>query len=206
MEQGQALFVASFSEFYSLNYDTIAKALSIHFGDTEIGREATDEAMTRAYDRWGTVSGHNNPAGWVYRVGLNWGRSWYRKANRSLPWVEREPINLPTATDPALQQALAALDEKQRAVVVLRYLLDWSTEQTADALDIAPGTVKSRLHKGLGELRRQLDNPYVEPPDPPPSTGTKRRTARTNRASRHLRSVPTEPSTNSPSTQPGSDR
>ena len=46
--------------------------------------------------------------------------------------------------------------EKHRSVVVCRLFLDWSTEQTAAALDIAPGTVKSRLHRALRSLQPAL--------------------------------------------------
>jgi RNA polymerase sigma-70 factor (ECF subfamily) len=152
-----AVFIASFAEFYDVHHAKIAQALAMNFGDAELGREATDEAMTRAYARWGTVSGHDNPAGWVYRVGLNWGRSWFRRAGRRLPWLDRSSVDMPETSDPALRQALRALDDKHRAVVVCRYFLDWSTNQTAAALDLPTGTVKSRLHHALAELRVQLD-------------------------------------------------
>ena len=164
----EAVFIASFAEFYQVHYGKIAASLALNFGDAELGKEATDEAMTRAFQRWGTVSGHNNPAGWVYRVGLNWGRSWFRRAGRRLPWLENKQTELPETSDPTLQAALKNLDHQHRAVVVCRYFLDWSTAQTAAALDIPTGTVKSRLHHALAELRRQL-----EPRDQPP-TGTER--------------------------------
>ena len=159
-----AVFVASFAEFYLVHHARIAGALALNFGDAELGREATDEAMTRAYRDWGTVSGHANPAGWVYRVGLNWGRSWFRRAARRLPWIESQVTELPDTADPALRAALLDLDPKYRAVVVCRYFLDWSTNQTAAALEIPTGTVKSRLHQALNELRGELE----EEPEPEP--------------------------------------
>ena len=171
-----AVFVASFAEFYRIHHGKIAGALAVTFGDAELGREATDEAMTRAFDHWGTVSGHTNPAGWVYRVGLNWGRSWFRKAARRLPWVESTVTELPETADPALREALAGLDDKYRAVVVCRYYFDWSTERTAAALDLPTGTVKSRLHHALAQLRQQLgeDDDPTPNPDHPTTRGTSR--------------------------------
>lgn len=153
----EAIFIASFAEFYRIHHPKIAASLALNFGDAELGREATDEAMTRAFQRWGTVSGHDNPAGWVYRVGLNWGRSWFRRAGRRLPWLDRTEAELPETSDPALRSALQNLDHRLRAVVVCRYFLDWSTKQTSAALDIPTGTVKSRLHQALSELRGQLE-------------------------------------------------
>lgn len=152
----EAIFIASFAEFYRVHHPKIAKSLALNFGDVELGLEAADEAMTRAYSRWGTVSGHNNPAGWVYRVGLNWGRSWFRRAGRRLPWIERSSTEMPETSDPSLREAMLELDQKHRAVVICRYYLDWSTKQTAAALELPIGTVKSRLHQALNELREQL--------------------------------------------------
>lgn len=52
-----------------------------------------------------------------------------------------------------LLAALRALPPRQRAVVVLRYLQDLSEQQTADALSISVGTVKSTSSKALARLR-----------------------------------------------------
>lgn len=160
-----------FASFYAEHYPPIARALSITLSDPGWGQEAADEAMTRAFDRWHDVSTYANPSGWVYRVGLNWGRSWHRRLNRRLPWAAEE-VALPTPTDVALDAALKDLDIKYRSVVVCRYLLDWSTAQTAEALDLAEGTVKSRLSEGLQRLRSELgepehtlSNPDLSPPD-----------------------------------------
>lgn len=146
---------SDFASFYDARYTSIVRALSITLGDPGWGQEAADEAMTRAFDRWHDVSTYANPSGWVYRVGLNWGRSWHRRLNRRLPWSADEAV-LPQTTDVALNAALKDLDIKYRSVVVCRYLLDWSTAQTAEALDLADGTVKSRLAEGLTRLRVEL--------------------------------------------------
>ena len=140
----------------------MARALALTLGDTGLGVEATDEAMTRAYQRWSQVSAYDNPAGWVYRVGLNWARSRRRKWVREVFRSESPDREAPPApeVDPALDEALAALPVEQRSVVVLRYLLDWSEFQTAEALEIAPGTVKSRLSRALDRLAVALENPH----------------------------------------------
>ena len=148
----------SFEAFYTEHHAPVARALALTLGDTGLGVEATDEAMTRAYQRWSQVSAYDNPAGWVYRVGLNWARSFLRRRRRttSSPYIDDTPVEDPQPSDPALASALAALDPKHRSVVVLRYLLDWSVDQTAEALDIAPGTVKSRLHRALAQLETTM--------------------------------------------------
>jgi RNA polymerase sigma factor (sigma-70 family) len=146
----------SFESFYREQYAGIARALSYTLTDVELAREATDEAMVRAYVRWNKISAYDKPAAWVYRVGLNWARSARRRVTRSLPFHDRREHVEPPMTDPALYAALRELDVSLRSVVVCRLLLDWSVDETAIALDIKPGTVKSRLHRALESLERSL--------------------------------------------------
>lgn len=159
----------TFNRFYAANYETLVRSLSITLNDVHLGTEAADEAMARALANWSQIDPTRNPTGWAYRAGLNWARSWQRKVARRLPWT-RDPVELPDPKDLELQRALGALDLRFRSVVVCRYLLDWSTDETAEALDIAAGTVKSRLSTGLAELRRLMDTPTqpidITPPGP----------------------------------------
>ena len=53
--------------------------------------------------------------------------------------------------------ALGHLREEERLVVECRYLLELSEAETAAALGVPAGTVKSRLHRGLARLREELD-------------------------------------------------
>lgn len=150
----------TFSEFYEHHRASVFAALTATLGDPDLAADATDEAMTRAYARWGQVSHFANPSGWVYRVGLNWARGLLRRhrlhrAKRHL--LATEDATNPAVRDPELAAALASLSLEHRAVVVLRHLLDWSVEQTADALDIPEGTVKSRLSRALDQLASALD-------------------------------------------------
>lgn len=157
-----------FEAFYAAHRSRLYRALTLALRDSTLAAEATDEAFTRAYERWTDVAGYANPAGWVYRVALNWATSSIRKRRR-------EAIGDPTdqatideeVTDPRLVAAIADLSMEHRAVVVMRYFLDWSTEEMAEALDVAPGTVKSRLHRALAALATAVTplNPYQEAQD-----------------------------------------
>jgi len=146
----------------------VFRALALTLRDRALAAEATDEAMVRAYQRWPQVSGYANPGGWAYRVGLNWARSWQRKLRREV--VEHDVdghesagvgVRLP---DPEVDAAVGALAVEQRAVLVLRLYLDWSVAEVAAALDLAEGTVKSRLARALDHLRDALgDGPRADP-------------------------------------------
>lgn len=147
-----------FDDFYRAHRDRVAQALSLTLGDPDLGAQAADEAMTRAVQRWSKVSAFDNPQGWTYRVGLNWAQSWRRRRirERERPMSFARAADDPSGFNPAIAEALHKLSVDHRAVVVCRYYLDYSTEQTAAALDIAPGTVKSRLTRALDKLRTIL--------------------------------------------------
>lgn len=55
-----------------------------------------------------------------------------------------------------LLEAVNALSEEHRLVLACRYVLELSEEETAAALDVRPGTVKSRLARALARLREEI--------------------------------------------------
>lgn len=149
---------SSFSAFYATHRQRVTAALSLTVRSSTLGAEAADEAMTRAYADWSTVSLLANPEGWVYRVGLNWSRSILRRRRRESLGVDVVAL---ASTDPHvrvdLERALSRLSVDHRAVVVVRHVLGLSTTETAAALGISDGTVKSRLARALEHLRTELE-------------------------------------------------
>ena len=156
--------VASFDDFYLRHRGPVGRALAITLRDDDLARDAVDEAMARAYQRWAHVSRLENPGGWVYRVGLNWSRSVLRRLRRPTPICIAEPADTsdPVVQDPTIDRARDALGVDQRAVVVCRLLLGLSEAQTAELLRIRPGTVKSRLARALDRLHPMLT--HLQPP------------------------------------------
>lgn len=150
--------VARFEAFYGEFRDSLYRALALSIGDVDLAMEAVDEAMTRALERWGQVSGYDKPEAWVYRVGLNWARSVFRRRRREDRWapLDAEPSTTDPVPEPEVVEAVRKLPLRYRTVVVCRYYLDWSTDQTAEALGVPSGTVKSRLARALRRLGREL--------------------------------------------------
>jgi RNA polymerase sigma-70 factor (ECF subfamily) len=151
-----------FDEFFARHHAEMVRALTLTLGDVEFGRDAAAEGFARALERWSTVSGYANPQGWVYRVGLNWARSGRRKFRRERVGMRLVDHAAPesVSSDAQLVAALGHLSVEHRTVVVGRYYLDWSEAQLADALDIAPGTVKSRLSRALTQLSNLMEEPH----------------------------------------------
>ncbi len=110
---------------------------------------------------------------WLLAIVGNEARNRRRGARRRWGVVERiattlggspatspapEPAVLATETGDALHRALQGLDEGQRLAITCRFLLDLSEAETAATLGVAPGTVKSRVHRGLARLRDRLED------------------------------------------------
>jgi RNA polymerase sigma factor (sigma-70 family) len=149
--------VRSFDGFYAAHRTAIGRAVALAVGDVDLAGDATDEAMARAYERWAMVSRLERPEGWVYRVAVNWSVSVLRRRRRSLHRLYQPPSgDDPQIPDPAVHDALGALDVKHRSVVICRHLLGWTVAETADALGVQQGTVKSRLHRAHRLLQDRL--------------------------------------------------
>lgn len=124
--------------------------------------EAEDLAQTtlvRCYTAWPRVVAADNRTAYVYRMLLNG----LRDSKRRRWWGERPTERLPEAGDAtdstagvdtadAVHRALAGLGRAHRDVVVLRYFAGLTEAETAEALGIPPGTVKSRLSRSLAAL------------------------------------------------------
>jgi len=154
---------ADFAAVYSGHRDRLVRALAISIGDDALATEAVDEAFTRALHRWHLVGTFDEPQAWVYRTARNWATSRFRRRSRDRKFAAKiaQPATSELApADPALAEALSELPDEHRNVLVLRYYLDWSINATAEALEITPGTVKSRTNRALNELNRRLgDHP-----------------------------------------------
>lgn len=149
----------SFAAFFSAHRNRLVRALAMTLGDSGLAAEAVDEAMTRAVQRWSKVSTYAKPEAWVYRVAYNWATSRFRRIKRDREYAPR--IARPDATtdpefDPSIEDALASLSDDHRSVLVLRYFYDWDVQATADALEISPGTVKSRTSRALDLMAVRL--------------------------------------------------
>jgi RNA polymerase sigma-70 factor (ECF subfamily) len=119
-------------------------------GAEDIAQEAFLSAI-RALDRFD----RRRPFGpWLHRIVVNRAIDWAR-ARTLRGEIEQydEPAAAAQEELPAVVRALASLPPDQRAVVVLRYLLEYTPGEIAALLDLPRGTVNSRLRRGLDALR-----------------------------------------------------
>ena len=135
-------------------------------GDRSDAEDTAQEAVARAFARWGRVADHAEP--WVARTTANLALDQLRaRGRRRRRELRDEPSAGTEAARLAIQRvelgrALRALPARQRQVVVLRYLADRPEAEVADALGLSLGTVKRHAHRGLAALRVALDPPVPD--------------------------------------------
>jgi RNA polymerase sigma-70 factor (ECF subfamily) len=154
--------VAALEQLFRWHWPRAYRAALVVVGDAAAAEDIAQEsflAAVRALDRFD----RRRPFGpWLHRIVVNRAIDWARA--RSL----RREIGVDGLAEPAalelhggggaeeLAAALASLGVEQRAVIVLRYLLDYTPGEIAELLDLPRGTVNSRLRRGLDRLGEVL--------------------------------------------------
>jgi RNA polymerase sigma-70 factor, ECF subfamily len=131
--------------------------------DRSLAEDVAQEVFLELYQKLAAIQSPAHLRFWLRRVSvhraIDQGR---RKRHRRELELENvpEPFGERVVTDHLLmgrlRQVLAALPEKQRIVVVLRYQEDLGPAEIAELMEMPVNTVKSTLHRSLEELRRRL--------------------------------------------------
>src|SRR5919197_4314950 len=140
-------------------------------GNAADAEEAAQDAFVKAYRALGRFRSGEPLRPWLLAIVANEARNRRRSAGRRAALVLRaagegrpsgeaapspEAALLAGERRSTLLAALNGLDERDRTVIAYRYLLDLSEAETAAALGVRPGTVKSRLSRALERLRAEL--------------------------------------------------
>jgi RNA polymerase sigma-70 factor (sigma-E family) len=131
-------------------------------GDWDLAEQLAQEAYLRLWRRWRWISDPQAAPAYLQRTIVNLSRETIRRRmteRRALRAGGPRPADAHVPDAAALvelRRAVAALPARKRECVVLRYLLGLSEAETANALGISVGTVKSQTHKGLAQLKERL--------------------------------------------------
>jgi len=147
--------------FYACYPQLVATGYGVA-GDWAVAEELAQEAFVRLWRRWRWIRDPDAAPAYLHRTVVNLGNSAIRRRGlerRAAALRGGQCVKAVPEADMELRQAIAALSPRKRACVVLRYLVGMTEAQTAQALGITPGTVKSQTHKALRQLRQQLAEP-----------------------------------------------
>jgi RNA polymerase sigma-70 factor (ECF subfamily) len=151
---------SDFDRLYATRFHDLTLQIYAYLGDRHEAQDVVQEAFCRALARWDRVSGYDDPVAWVRRVAWNLATSRWRRLRTAVAFARRQREEYVAGPDPdrvALVKALDTLPPRQRRAVILHYLADMSVDEVAHHEAVAPGTVKSWLHRARVALAGQLD-------------------------------------------------
>ena len=156
-------------------YNLVCRLMNDHSEAADV----VQEVFLKVFRSIRSFRGNSSLKTWIYRITVNEAhnhRRWFSRHQRqeiSLAREEHAQYYEENLSDPGrspfdyaadgetralIEQALAELNPKFQAAVVLRDIEDMSYEEIAEVLDISLGTVKSRILRGREALRRHLEN------------------------------------------------
>jgi RNA polymerase sigma factor (sigma-70 family) len=162
-EPAAAAIRASFEELFRAQFVTTARLA--HLLGADDPEDVAQEAFVRLHSHWAGLRDRSGSGGYLRTTVVNLVRS--RRQHLSMA-ARRTPASLPenvpsAETDAVLRAgnadlmaALGRIAPRHREALVLRFWLDLSERQIAEAMDISAGSVKSHVSRGLSALRMEL--------------------------------------------------
>src|SRR2546423_2006524 len=162
---------AAYERLVSRHAQVAFRVACVLSGSAADAEEAAQDAFVKAYRALGRFRVGSPWRPWLLSIVANEARNRRRAAGRRARVQTRAAEEVPVAPaapsteaavlvaerDATLRAALAALPERDREVVYLRYFLDLREAEMAAALGCRPGTVKSRLSRALDRLRATME-------------------------------------------------
>ena len=159
---------AEFASYLDRSLDRSFRLASVMLGNREDAEDAVEDAALRAWRHFTSLRDHDRFDAWFGRIVVNVCRDRLRQRRGRPATLTFDP---PSPFDPidesveraALHGALARLTPDHRAAVALHYLEGLTVDQIAARLGVRAGTVKSRIHYGMSELRAAYDAAQRDP-------------------------------------------
>ena len=145
---------SGFDQFVHARGPALARTAYLLTGDHHLAEDLVQAALVQAAKHWERIE--TSPEAYVRRTMYHQNISWWRRRRITETSLVSYDGAVPAAdTDLrlTLDQALARLTPKQRTVLVLRFYEDLTEVETARALGVSLGTVKSTTRQALGRLR-----------------------------------------------------
>jgi RNA polymerase sigma-70 factor (sigma-E family) len=149
-----------FAEFATALTPRMFRKALLLCGEWHLAEDLVQTTWTNLYRSWRKVDRADNPAAYALaaltKTFLSHKRSRSSSERPQLVVIDQAQSDPDLATRMAVLDALSKLGTLDRTIIVLRYWEDQSVEQTAAAVGLNPGAVKTRSHRALTVLRKQL--------------------------------------------------
>jgi RNA polymerase sigma-70 factor (ECF subfamily) len=162
--RSQPAIEVSFAEIVN-EYQSMVYSIGWHLvGNRAVAEELAQDVFLKLHQSWGTIESRSHAVNWLRRAMTQRAIDHSRRARL------RPRIGLDQAPEPSrpahdgdpllagrLEQLLARLPERARAIVVLRFQEDMDPAEIAAVLGLSLGAVKSNLHRSLGWMRGRME-------------------------------------------------
>jgi len=149
----------TFDDVYREQRQKLVRTAYLIVRSRHVAEELVHDGFIQLHQNYDRVE---NPGGFLYTVVVRLSLTWLKRRTMEIDRVQRFPGSSVTAEAHASEDvdemwtALARVDPDRRAVLVLRFYEDLSYDQIAEIVECPVGTVRSRLHRGLADLRKEL--------------------------------------------------
>jgi RNA polymerase sigma factor (sigma-70 family) len=147
---------SSFDDVYSAELRPIVRLAALLVRSQHVAEELAQEAFLRLFEHFDQV---DNPAGFLRTVVVRLCLTWQRRRKTEQRLIQQVGIERPSSIPEVDEtwEALGRLDPDRRAVLVLRYYEHLRHREIAELLGCPTSTVRSRTHRALKDLRKELD-------------------------------------------------
>jgi RNA polymerase sigma factor (sigma-70 family) len=148
--------LAEIERIYRTRFPQFLRVAIALTGDRDLGRDAVHEAFVKAIQSRQTLRRAASVDAWLWRILVNSARTESRRTSRHARPFAIESSAEEQAEVGAIREAVAALPERQRTILFLRYYADLDYEAIAEAVGVARGTVAATLHAARATLKERL--------------------------------------------------
>jgi RNA polymerase sigma-70 factor (sigma-E family) len=158
-------------QLYAAHWRQLVRLSALLVHDQAAAEDVVQDAFVAMHGAWSRLRDPDKALAYLRQAVVNRSRSALRHRGVVERHTRRSSVGDVTVDGPsiggarrdAVRRALRQLSDRQREVLVLRYYLDWSEVQIADALGISRGAVKSHASRGGAALRDLLGDWWEDP-------------------------------------------
>jgi len=150
----------TFDDVFREHREKLVRTAFLIVRSRHVAEELVHDGFIQLHQNFDHVA---SPGGFLHTVVVRLCLTWLKRRTMELDRAHRLPSSSVVAETPAPEDAdevwsaLAQVDPDRRAVLVLRFYEDLSYDRIAEILECPVGTVRSRLHRGLADLRKEIE-------------------------------------------------
>jgi RNA polymerase sigma-70 factor (ECF subfamily) len=166
---------AAWEAILGAHYEPVFRLAYLIVGDPADADDVAQEAFIRAHRYFKRFDSTRPLRPWLFSIAANLARNRRRSLGRYYAAAQRlfrqpetvrnrdvEMLTVAQLESHRLWQAVRRLPDDDQVVIYLRYFLELPVKEAAETLDVAPGTVKSRLSRALDRLKSVIEEHYPD--------------------------------------------